>query len=235
VNKDQLLRLYDRDYAASYEEKFLTSELAKADAEHELRLLAGWLTPGSRWLDVACGTGFFLRHFPEIERAGLDLSPAMLDLARQTNSGVQFHNRSYLDHIPEWENEWDLVSCMWYAYGLVSSMAEIDALVANLAAWTSPVGRCFVPLADPRLISGVDLPHTLESPWPGETSVAGIIWTYAEQEHDKVHRYQIAPHVEHMQALFARHFETVELETYPPALPGWAGRRRALVATRKRQ
>ncbi|MHC5820258.1 MAG: methyltransferase domain-containing protein [Nostoc sp.] len=40
---------------------------------------------GAKWLEVACGTGYFLSCFPEIERAGLDISPAMLKVAKQAN------------------------------------------------------------------------------------------------------------------------------------------------------
>jgi SAM-dependent methyltransferase len=234
VDEHHLLRLYDDSYAATYDDKFLRSELARSDAEHEVTLLARWLSADSRWLDVACGTGFFLSRFPHVHREGLDLSPAMLREAQRVNPGVTFHQGSFLDEHEEWRERWDLVSCMWYAYGLVDSMAEIEKLVANLARWTSPTGRCFVPLADPRLITGVDLPRVLNSPWPGETSVTGIIWSYVEPG-GKIHAHQLAPHVEYMEALFATHFDTIELETYPPALPGWEGRRRALVATGRKR
>jgi SAM-dependent methyltransferase len=233
VNREEIVQLYDGEYAAAYEAKFLTSELGRSDAEHELRLLGGWLAPGTRWLDVACGTGYFLRHFPDVQRAGLDLSPAMLARARHGNPGVPLVEGSYLDPHPEWSGAWDLVSCMWYAYGLVSSLREVELLVANIADWTAPNGRCFLPLADPRLILGVDFPAVLPSPWPGEVSVSGILWSYGEAGGTKVHAHQVAPTVEFMTGLLARHFEQVDLEVYPPAMPGWEGRRVAAVATGK--
>ena len=233
MDREQLLRLYDPQYADEYEAKFLTSPLASADAEFELDLLSQWLGAGGTWLDVACGTGYFLSKFPHVDRAGLDLSPAMAELARKANPGVLIHNRSFLDDIPEFHGRWQLVSCMWYAYGLVDSVNDLIRVVDNLAAWTAPAGRCFVPLADPRLITGLDLPHESPSPWPGRVSITGIIWSYAEPG-GKVHAHQLAPHVEVMQELFARHFTSVELVTYPPAMPGWEGRRRALVATAKK-
>lgn len=234
MDTDHLVRLYDDAYAGTYEERFLTSDLARSDAEYEVALLSRWLRPGVRWLDVACGTGYFLRRFPDIHRAGLDLSPAMLALAERTNPGVQFHNRSFLDPIPEWKDHWDVVSCMWYAYGLVNTMREIEQLVANLARWTAPDGRCFVPLADPALIAGVDLPHRLPSPWPGETTVTAIVWSYVEDGGAKAHAHQLAPHVSWMEDTFRQYFDRVEFEVYPPAMPGWEGRRRALVASVKK-
>jgi SAM-dependent methyltransferase len=234
MNREYLRRLYDQQYAESYEEKFLISELGRADAQYELNLLSRWLKPGVKWLDVACGTGFFLSRFPDTERTGIDISPAMLEIARKANPGIRFYEGSYLDDQPQWKNRWDLVSCMWYAYGLVSSMEDLQKLIQNLAYWTSPSGRCFVPLADPRLITGVHLPHEVDSPWPGKVFVTGILWSYVEGDGAKVHAHQIAPHVDYMVELFGHYFATVEIETYPPAMPGWEGRRCALVATEKK-
>ncbi len=234
MNREHLVRLYDRAYAATYDARFLTSDLARSDAAYELELMGSWLSPGMRWLDVACGTGYFLRHFPDVERAGLDLSPAMLEAAREANPGVEFVEGSYLDPHPEWRDRWDLVSCMWYAYGLVGSMDEVERVIEHLADWTSPRGRCFVPLADPRLILGVDFASMPASPWPGEVEITGILWSYREDDGAKAHANQVAPTVEYMVRLLARHFGAVHLETYPPAMPGWEGRRCAAVATGKR-
>lgn len=233
MDKEQLLALYDDAYADAYDGKFLHSDTTRSDTAHELKLIARLLNEGATWLDVACGTGFFLSRFTEITREGLDLSPGMLRLARQANPGVTFHERSFLDSIPEWRDRWDLVSCMWYTYGYVASMSELETLVANLATWTAPTGRCFVPLADPRLISAVNLPFRVQSALPGEISVTGILWSYADEDGKHCHRHMIAPQVEWMEQLFRRYFATIELDIYPTAFPGW-GQRRALIASGKR-
>ena len=232
MRESDIASLYDEAYARDYESRFLTSKLSRSDAEHEIALLARWLTPGSKWLDVACGTGFYLSRFQDVERTGLDLSAAMLRVAREHNPGVEFHEGSYLDPRPEWAGCWDLVSCMWYAYGLTSSMDDLDVLAANLASWTAPAGRCFVPLADPELIAGIHLPERIESPWPGTVSISAIVWSYSEEGGSRIHRHQLAPAVDYMQALFGRWFRDVTVETYPPPFPGWQSRR-ALVATNK--
>lgn len=233
MDKARLLALYDEGYARTYDEKFLTSEQTLSDTTHELKILERLLGDRMTWLDVACGTGFFLSRFPGIRREGLDLSPDMLRLARKVNPGVTFHERSYLEPMPAWRDRWDLVSCMWYAYGYVSSIAELETLIANLATWTAPNGRCFVPLADPRLISGTDLPCDVQSASPGRVSVTGILWSYAEEDPKSVHSHMFAPHVEWMEATFGRYFSAVELDTYPAAFPGW-GQRRALIASGKK-
>lgn len=235
MDQDSIRHLYDRDYAKTYNGKFLTSYLTKADADFELRLLGELLSPGMRWLDLACGTGFFLGHFPEVERAGLDLSPAMLDEARQVNPGTPFHEGSFLTDRNEWHDRWDLVSCMWYAYGLVDCVRELETLVENMARWTSPTGSCFVPLSDPALITGHDLPFDQPGcPFPGKVTITGILWSYSEDHGSKVHAHQIAPNVEFMESLFLRHFAHVRLVSYPPSPPNFTVARRALIASQKR-
>ena len=233
MNRHEILRLYDDAYAAKYEQEFLLDPVPRPDTEAELRLLKKLLTPGTHWLDVACGTGFFLRHFPEVERAGLDLSPAMLRLARQCNPAVPFREHDFRDQIAEWNGVWGLVSCMWYAYGLVDSMADLDKLVTNLWSWTSTNGTCFVPLADPRLITGVNLPYHAPTQYSGKTMITGIIWSYIEDTIGAAHTHMLAPNLEYMFELFLRYFEGVEIIRYPPALEGWPGRP-ALIATRKK-
>ena len=223
----QIQHLYDSKYAEEYDNKFLHSELARPDTEFEIATLVRLLADGGPWLDVACGTGYFLSLFPHIERAGLDLSPAMITRATARNPGVQFYPQSYLDPMPEWRDRWKLVSCMWYAYGLVSSMAEVKQWAENLAAWTAPDGVCFVPLCDPALVSGVSRPYEVTgSPWPGRVFITGVTWSYLEDDHSR-HEDMIAPHVSHMLSFFGAHFEQLDLITYPST-------RQALLARKKR-
>jgi SAM-dependent methyltransferase len=227
MTPEQVRQLYDAKYAAEYDDKFLNAELARPDTEFEIATLDQLLSGRGPWLDLACGTGYFLSLFPHIERAGLDISPAMIARATARNPGVPFHPQSYLDPMPEWRDRWKLVSCMWYAYGLVSSMAEVGRLVDNMADWTAPDGVCFVPLCDPTLVSGVPIPYEIiNSPWPGRVFVTGITWSYFEGAHSR-HEDMIAPHVTHMLSLFRDHFEQLDLITYPST-------RQALIARKKR-
>jgi SAM-dependent methyltransferase len=233
MKRGEIDRLYDDEYAASYEDKFLLSPLTIADSEYELELLRSFLNPGVAWLDVACGTGYFLRHFPEIRRAGIDLSPAMLRRAEAVNPSIEFKLHDFCEPIPAWSDRWGLVSCMWYAYGLVDTVRDLLRLIENLAAWTNPEGTCFVPLADPRMITGVDLPYEPKSPFPGKVTITGILWSYTEDDGHKVHTQQVAPNIEFMVEQFEIFFESVAVIRYPPASPSELGRP-AIVATRKR-
>ncbi len=233
MRREEILAIYDDAYAAAYEDSFLLSKLSKSDSDHEIELLRAFLKPGVTWLDVACGTGYFLRHFPQIERAGIDLSPAMLRSAQQGNPGISLIEHDFRNPIPAWKDRWGLVSCMWYAYGLVDTVRDLLRLIENLASWTAPDGTCFVPLADPRLITGAALPYDAPTQNEGKVLITGILWSYVEDDGRKVHSHMIAPNLEFMVQQFKHYFESVVIARYPPAFEGWQGRP-ALIATRKR-
>lgn len=233
MKAEEIKRLYDGGYAAGYDEKFLLSPPAKPESDHELELLRGFLTPGVTWLDVACGTGYFLRHFPHIERAGIDLSPEMLRLAREANPGIALIERDFREPDASWVGRWGLVSCMWYAYGLVDAVRDILRLIENMAAWTAPDGICFMPLCDPRMMTGVNLPCEVSAPVAGRVLITGIVWSYIEEDKGKVHSHMIAPNVEFMVEQFERYFEDVTIHRYPATSAEVPGRP-ALVARRKR-
>ena len=200
------------------------------------RVVASILTPGVSWLDVACGTGYFLSRFPQSRRAGLDLSPAMLQLAGERNPGIELRRHDFRDPLPEWRGQFDLVSCMWYAYCLVDTFDEISQTLANLADWTAPGGRCFVPIADPDLIARTVLPDRIpHGPTgdAGEVRIDGIVWSFSEDDGAKRHRHLVAPSIAWICEELGRHFEHVETLRFP-AVNEFIGRRPAVLASGKR-
>jgi len=225
-------RLYDESYAASYDSKFLESDLTAAVTRCEVALLRSLLTPQTRWLDVACGTGYFLREFPHVERVGLDLSPAMLERARLANPGAEFVRGDFRAPAPDWVDRFGLVSSMWYAYCYVDTIPELEQVIRNLAAWTSPSGYCFLPLADPKLIAGRELPYRANTIFPGEVTITGILWSYVEEGGKKSHQHLVTPNPEFMLELFRELFERVEVCKYPQGGGEWS--RQALLASNKR-
>jgi SAM-dependent methyltransferase len=233
MTRDEIVQLYDDAYAAAYEAEFLLAPALRSDTEAEVRLLERLLRPGVSWLDVACGTGYFLRQFPHVERAGLDLSPSMLKLAREGNPEIRLREHDFRDPLPEWNGRWGLVSCMWYAYGLVDSIPELLRVIDNIWSWTAPLGTAFVPLADPRLITGVNLPYQAPTTSPGRVMITGIQWSYVEEGGRKVHAHLLAPNVEFMVEQFARYYRAIEVVRYPPAFPGWQGRPALVASGRK--
>jgi len=233
MTRDEVVQLYDDAYASEYEDAFLLAPALRSDTDAELRLLEQLLRSGVSWLDVACGTGYFLRHFPHVERAGMDLAPAMLKLARQGNPDIPLREHDFRDPLPGWNGRWGLVSCMWYAYGLVESMTDLMRLIENLWSWTASGGTVFMPLADPRLITGVNLPYEAPTTSPGRVMITGIQWSYVEDGGRKVHAHLLAPNIEFMVEQFERYYSKVEVVRYPPAFPGWQGRPALIASDRK--
>jgi SAM-dependent methyltransferase len=237
VDKAQVLKTYDGEYARAYESRYVLSDHYRKKAGFEAGVLADLIPDGGQWLDVACGTGYLLSRFPGVRRAGIDISPDMLALARQANPDVLFlEERDFTDEVPEWTGRWDVVSCTWYSYGLVESLRAVERLIANLAAWTSERGSCFVPVFDPaNLGRGIRVPYLHRNAGfpPGTILITSVTWTWIEnsgQRHDDM----VAPTVEHMTAILERYFESVQLVPYPK-LKRWGRRRmKALIASSKR-
>ena len=237
MNPRQVLETYDAHYASTYNQRFLLNEASRVPSEREIGIIRELLSPESRWLDVACGTGYVLSRFPGVSRAGLDLSPAMLRIAGAANpDALFFREGDFRDPVPEWVGRWSLVTCMWYSYGLVESIADVRQVIRNLADWTSEQGVCFVPLCDPAILSaGTEIPYRAPRKVAGGTVlITGVIWSWIE-ESGKRHENMVAPQIEHMVAMFREHFGVVEVIDYPLASTGWRSRflRRSRSARRK--
>jgi SAM-dependent methyltransferase len=229
--------IYDAEYARTYDENFVLHPYYRQKTRFEIETLRRLLATSSGWLDVACGTGYFLSRFPGVRRAGLDLSPAMLAIARQANPDALLREGDFGDDIPEWGGQWGLVTCMWYSYGYASSMPALRQLIHNLARWTSEEGACFVPICDPENLGrGVRVPYLHRDAGfpPATLLITGVTWTWKEGS-GKHHVDMVAPPVDSLVAMFAEHFDVVELIQYP-RFKWWSTRRRkALLARAKKR
>lgn len=234
MDKESLLKIYDKEYANGYNEQFLLNPFSKVSSDFELNQLQQLITPESKWLDVGCGTGYFLSQFPGIKRAGLDISSDMLEAAKKVNSDALFFKQGdFRNEIPEFNNQWSLVSCMWNPYSYVDSMPEFEKMMANIIDWTETGGSVFIPVVDLEDLR----PNTLV-PYAEDTAVFGgeilltsYTWTWIEHS-GKTHVNMVAPHAEHFIRLLEPYFETVELLRYPPYQAGWVSRK-AVLARKK--
>jgi len=238
MDVEQLLRVYDEPYARSYDARFIDNAHYRAKTQFEIETLRSLLATHQPWLDVACGTGYFLSRFPDVARAGLDLSPAMIEVARGANpERATFRQGSFCEAIPEWEGRYGLVSCMWYSYGYASSPSALRTVVRNLACWTSDGGACFVPICDPENLGrGIRVPyrHRMSGYPPAPLYLTSVTWTWAEPD-GRLHPDMVAPPVDAMVDLFGEHFGSVEVVRYP-AFHWWTRRcRKALVARVKKR
>jgi SAM-dependent methyltransferase len=234
MDKNDVLKIYDEDYAHKYNRKFIFSD-CHADFEQEtINNLLDEIGERARWLDVACGTGYFLSRFPHIERAGLDISPAMLKIAKRDNPGVLFFEGDFRNQYLQWEGKWDLVSCMWWAYSYAESLSEIEKVIENLAYWTSERGICFLPIGNPEVVTvgKINLPYTIENIdiYGGQIKLEGVIWSWIDEEDEKQHLHLLAPQLEYMVPLLQKYFNTVEIIEYPSY-----NKRKGIVARHKKQ
>lgn len=233
----QVLDNYDEDYAKAYDERFLLAKHAKTAFEAEVGVVSRLLESDGKWLDVACGTGRLLSRFGGLARAGLDISPAMLEQAGRLNPDALFLREwDFREPMPEWENEFSLVTCMWYAYGLVESISEVERVIRNMASWTSEHGVCFIPVWDPRNLSKrIRIPFLHKDRfYGGDVQITGVTWTWIEAS-GKRHENMVAPHLEYMVAMFKQYFAEVSVVSYPLA-KGWRSpKRTAIKATAKRK
>lgn len=220
----QVRATYDEAYARRYEDSFLHTP---AYGFREKTLIELFLTQmlsrqADSWLDVACGTGFFLKHgrgHPDLTCVGLDLSSAMLALAREANPGTRFVEGDFLAPHPDFEGRFALTSCMWGAYGLQESVAQVERLVDNLIRWTRPGGTVFMPVFQPRRFAALQAEGRLMD---GVTLCVpdGTRWSYLEPD-GKLHEEVLAPPLETMHAMFEPSFESVDIRPYPdtPGIP----------------
>lgn len=217
MNSVQVQNLYDRPYAEAYDEKFLHSPIFQNLTKENMRIMNELLAPAASrktWLDLGCGTGYFLSQFPDCPRAGLDLSPAMLDIARDRNPGVSFTQGSFTEDHPEWEGRWDVISSMWSAYGLLDDLAQVRKLLENMAKWCKPDGVVFVHYSNPRLISGSQFPDQIQHP-QGLIQIDGIHWSFVEPG-NKVHISQVAPTLDWFRRSTRDLFKSMEVQQHSP-------------------
>lgn len=116
-------------------------------------------------LDVACGTGWYLeelRRWYEVE--GVDLSPAMLDLARRRLPDVPLHEADMREF--DLGPTFDVVTCLSSSVASMLSRNELDRGVENMARHLKDGGVLVL------------------EPWDAPEDVPGAepVWTTTAQE-----------------------------------------------------
>jgi SAM-dependent methyltransferase len=234
MRRDEVLALYDADYAGAYDQRFLLADHSAPNARRELELIAGLLAAdGASWLDVGCGTGWFLAQFPGVKRAGLDLSAAMLELARERSPEADFRQGDFREPVPEWRGAWSLVSCMWAAYAYVDAIGEVETLVANMREWTAPGGSMLIPIIDLPDLRNFDVTYRESTYFSGEVWVNGVIWSWTDEISGKLHRNLLAPHTDQFIEWLAPWFEEIRVVPYPCILEGVVSRKAVLALGRR--
>ncbi|MEO1211529.1 MAG: class I SAM-dependent methyltransferase [Cyanobacteria bacterium J06638_20] len=229
MKPEHVQSLYGPGYAAGYNTAFIDDPLFKGKTDAEVLILSTLLNTGSsltgsaRWLDLACGTGYFLSKFPETERTGVDLSDAMLCKARGINPCIPLIQGDLRNRKLFGRGSWDVISSMWWAYSYLDTIRQIKKFIRNVSFWLTQEGYFFLPIASlGNFGCGVkgypkqDYPYPLFSSLPvlgGELSITAIHWSWKEAS-GSVHEHLLAPHPELMRSIALEYFKTVDIIRY---------------------
>lgn len=242
AHKEQIKKadeLYGERYASIYDDMWWNEPHWKPMADFHQQVLDEALLTSKNWLDVGCGTGYFLSKFPSVERSGLDRSPSMLQKAREANPTATFYQQSMTDKNSELEGRFDLVSCTGQPYCYLPTMADVEETISRLAEWTAEGGKCVLVPSDLVDVWNTEYPSGLYdlSGLPLNSycvKILGVVWTH--QEHDGSFYYQLCPQLDQLVRWFATHFRKVEILVRPESGPDTTQvMRRVIVASEKRK
>lgn len=116
----------------------------RAQSQHIHRLYQLLGNGGSRYLDMACGTGPHLRHFIDLgyRAHGMDLHPPMLDIAQRRCPEAELFQADmtgFTTHRP-----FDLITCFLYSIHYTQTIDNLKQCMASVHAALSPGGVfCF--------------------------------------------------------------------------------------------
>jgi SAM-dependent methyltransferase len=96
-------------------------------------------TTGGRLLDVACGTGHHIQRLKEhFYVEGLDLDPALLEIARQRNPKILFHQGDMIDF--DLDRTFDVITCLFSSIGYVKTKDNLDKAITCLTRHLDTAG-----------------------------------------------------------------------------------------------
>jgi SAM-dependent methyltransferase len=114
-----------------------------AASERLHRLIQGVRPGATTLLDVACGTGRHLEHLQEHYRVeGLDLSPDMLQIARQRCPLVPFHEGDMVSF--NLGRPFHVVTCLFSSIGRVKTVVNLYRAVSHMAEHLSRDGLLII-------------------------------------------------------------------------------------------
>ena len=117
-------RYYDKIYSF----KDYRAEVQYLTAVIDQNLRSG----GDRLLDVACGTGRHIEHLKKrFAVEGLDISEELLELARQQNPDVLFHQADMVHF--ELARQFDVVTCLFSSIGYVRTAENLRQAINCMA------------------------------------------------------------------------------------------------------
>lgn len=144
------------------------------------RLVKHFVVPGSRVLDVGCGTGDLLESLEPAEGVGVDCSPAMAAIASKRHPGQQFHVgfAESLDRVEIPDGPYDYITLI----NSVGEMTDVGAALRQIHGHCSSHTRVIIVqynyLWEPICRLAAKLGLRLDNPapnWLAPPDVAGLL------------------------------------------------------------
>lgn len=143
-----------RYYDEIYSWKDYASEAVRIDEIVQQRIRSG----GHELLEVACGTGKYIEHLKDkYHITGVDINPAMLEVARAKFPEMEFHEADMLDM--DLGKQFDVVACLFSSIAYVKSYENLEKSIKNFYNHLKPGGVVIIePFLEPdKYVEGV--PH----------------------------------------------------------------------------
>lgn len=185
-----------------YEKSALAYDLIQASRGRDYLAQAATLTDlirqrqpdAATLLDVACGTGLHLLHLhTAFDVAGVDLSPAMVERARQVVPDVPIEVADMRTFALD--RKFDAITCLFSSIGYLLSVDDLDIAVANMAAHLNPSGVLVVEpwihpdawripyrVAEATNAAGVAVTRVSVNGREGNISAFDLYWTIADND-----------------------------------------------------
>jgi len=126
---DVILRMRGRDYARQ--------------ADQLIEIIGQHCPSAATLLDVGCGTGHHLRRFKDSYGvAGVDLSPSMLERAREFVPDVELQLGDMRTFV--FGRSFDAITCLFSSIGYLVALDDMRAAVANMVRHLNPGGVLLV-------------------------------------------------------------------------------------------
>jgi SAM-dependent methyltransferase len=129
---------------ARYYDKFYAFKDYAGEVETLLALIGQRLPSGGKdLLDVACGTGHHIEHLKaHFDVQGLDLDRQLLQVARERNPEVPFHQADMIEF--SLGQRFDVVTCLFSSIGYVKTLEDLRAAIRCMAGHLKPGGLLIV-------------------------------------------------------------------------------------------
>ncbi len=156
---EETLQTYDRSYAEQYDQLWMNDPKYRWEIR-QIERFTRIADSKVKLLDAGCGTGTHLQALRrKYDVVGMDLSPAMLAVARQKNPGVPLVEGDMMDRsLFPTERFTHVISL----YDATFYNRDLETVIGNYHAWLVPGGRLF--------IETIDRDHITENILPAESS-----------------------------------------------------------------